>query len=270
MPQLDVPGGSLYFETDGEPGTPPLLLIHAGVATLRMWDAQIAALAEHHYVVRYDTRGFGQTETTATPFSDVLDAVAVIDHLGLASVTVIGASRGGRIALDLALDAADRVRAVAVVCSNPSGFEGESTVLEKALFDELDDLEASQQWEKLLRREVDLWDFGPLRKPEDLDPVFVARAYELALENIEHGTVQAVPIPVEPPAFGRVDAITVPALVTIGRFDISEMLQAYEYLLATLPFASGHVFESAAHLPSVEVAEEFERVLLDWLGEHAL
>ena len=100
--------------------------------------------------------------------------------------------------------------------------------------------------------------------------MFVARAYELALENIEHGTVQAVPIPVEPPAFGRVDAITVPALVTIGRFDISEMLQAYEYLLATLPFASGHVFESAAHLPSVEVPEEFERVLLDWLGEHAL
>ena len=48
--------------------------------------------------------------------------------LQLAEQVSDATSRGGRIALDLALDAPDRVRAVAVVCSNPSGFEGESTV----------------------------------------------------------------------------------------------------------------------------------------------
>jgi len=271
MPHLDVFGASLYYETDGAPGTPPLLLIHAGVATLRMWDEQVTALARDHYVIRYDTRGFGETESQSLPYSDVEDAIAILDQLGIDSATVIGASRGGRIAIDLALSHPDRVRGLATLCSNPGGFVSEAeTDLEKRLFAELDELEAAGEWEKLLRGEVELWDFGPLRSADDLDPAFVARAYTLALANIGHGDSQPPALPLDPPAFGRVEQITAPALVTVGTFDIAEMLAAYEYLLATLPLATGHVFATAAHLPNVEVPEETETLLLDWLRTHAL
>ena len=90
MPRLDVPGASLYYETQGDPASPALLLIHAGIATLRMWDPQVAALAAHHYVIRFDTRGFGQTTTENVEFSNRADAAALLDHLGVARVTVIG------------------------------------------------------------------------------------------------------------------------------------------------------------------------------------
>ena len=110
MPSLDVPGASLYYETDGQSLRLPLLLIHAGVATLRMWDPQIEALAQQHYVVRFDTRGYGKTETDDVPFSDRDDALALLDHLGIERATVIGCSRGGAIALDLAVEHPDRVR----------------------------------------------------------------------------------------------------------------------------------------------------------------
>jgi len=271
MPHLDVFGASLYYETDGSPGSPPLLLIHAGVATLRMWDEQVTALALHHYVIRYDTRGFGETTAQSIPYTDADDAVAVLDHLGVTSATVIGASRGGRIAIDVALSQPDRVRGLVVLGSNPGGFPDEPlTDRERELFDELDAREAAGEWEKLLRGEVELWNFGPTRLEDDLDPAFVARAYELALANIEHGDNQPAGIPLDPPAYGRVDEIAVPALVTVGAFDISPMIRAYEYLLATLPLASGHVFTAAAHLPSVEVPDEAETVLLEWLATHSL
>jgi len=271
MPHLDVFGASLYYETDGSPGSPPLLLIHAGVATLRMWDEQVTALAHHHYVIRYDTRGFGETTAQSIPYSDADDAAAILDHLGVTTATVIGASRGGRIAIDLALSQPERVRGIAVLCSNPGGFPDDAlTDREQQLFDDLDAREAAGEWEKLLRGEVEVWTFGPERSADDLDPAFVARAYALALANIEHGDNQPAGIPLDPPAYGRVDEITVPALVTVGGFDISPMIRAYEYLLATLPLATGHVFRTAAHLPNVEVPDETETVLLEWLDSHAL
>jgi len=101
MPQLDVNGASLYYETDGASEHPALLLIHAGIANLRMWDPQIAALAASHYVVRFDTRGYGQSETQNVDFSNRADALAVLDHVGVHKATIIGCSRGGSIARSL-------------------------------------------------------------------------------------------------------------------------------------------------------------------------
>jgi pimeloyl-ACP methyl ester carboxylesterase len=47
---VPVDGGSLYFEAHGKGH--PLLLIHAGVANLRMWDPQVPRLAERYRVIR--------------------------------------------------------------------------------------------------------------------------------------------------------------------------------------------------------------------------
>jgi pimeloyl-ACP methyl ester carboxylesterase len=75
MPHLDVNGASLYYETDGGISSPAVLLIHAGVATLRIWDPLVPALAADHFVVRFDTRGYGMTETEDVPFSNREDAI---------------------------------------------------------------------------------------------------------------------------------------------------------------------------------------------------
>ncbi|WP_022887180.1 alpha/beta fold hydrolase [Glaciibacter superstes] len=122
MPHIDVPGASLYYEADGHTSKPALLLIHAGIATLRMWDQQIAALATDHYVIRYDTRGFGQTKTENVEYSDRADALAVLSHLGVLKATIIGASRGGGIAIDIAVDSPERVSGLVTIGSGPSGF----------------------------------------------------------------------------------------------------------------------------------------------------
>ena len=60
-----VPGCRSYYESNGPASAPALLLVPAGIATLRMWDEQVPDLASDHFVVTYDPRGFGGTTTTS-------------------------------------------------------------------------------------------------------------------------------------------------------------------------------------------------------------
>ncbi|GAB3126962.1 alpha/beta fold hydrolase [Glaciibacter psychrotolerans] len=268
MPHLDVPDASLYYETDGHISAPALLLIHAGVAHLRMWDPLIEALAANHFVIRYDTRGYGQTSASNAEFSNRADALAVLDHLGVARATVIGCSRGGSIAIDIAVENPERVAGLVTIGSGPSGFPDVAlTDAEETGFRELGLLFEAQDWHRLCRAEVELWDFGPRRRQADLDPEFVRLAYELHRMNAAHRAERPAPTPLKPPAYGRVATLTVPALVTVGECDLSPALAEYEYLVTTIPGADGHVFPRTAHLPSVESPDEFLRVLMGWLLE---
>lgn len=56
---LPVDGAELHVEVNGS--GPAVVMVHAGIADLRMWDDQVAALADRYTVVRYDLRGFGLT-----------------------------------------------------------------------------------------------------------------------------------------------------------------------------------------------------------------
>lgn len=271
MPHIDVPGASLYYETAGHVSSPALLLLHAGIANLRMWDPQVDALAAEHFVIRFDARGFGQTTTEDVEFSNRDDALAVLDHLGIATATLVGCSRGGSTALDVAVERPERVTGVVTIGSGPSGFpEVELTDVEDAAFDQVDEAFTAKDWHRLARLEVALWAIGPLRRDHDLDPEFVSLAYELNRVNVVHAEEKPVRIPLEPPAFDRLVDIEVPTLVTVGAFDITPVLAQYEYLLSALPNARGVTFREAGHLPSVERPAEFEQVLVDWLSEKGL
>ncbi len=271
MPHVEHNGAALYVETTGDPEAPALLLIHAGIANLRMWDPQVEALAREHFVVRFDTRGFGLTETQNVDFSNRADALAVLDSLGVHKATVIGCSRGGTIAIDVALEAPGRIRGLCVIGSGPSGFpELEMTAREDELFDAMDAAYEAKDWDLLLRLEAELWAVGPLRDSADLDPDFVERAYELNRQNLPHVDEAPVVIPLDPPAYERITDVAVPALVMVGEHDMTVALAQYEFLLTTLPAAEGHRFADSAHLPNLEQPEEFETVLLDWLRRNDL
>ncbi|MDH6235307.1 alpha/beta hydrolase [Cryobacterium sp. CG_9.6] len=271
MAHLDVPGAVLYYETAGHVSGPAVLLMHAGIAHLRMWDPQVAALATHHYVIRFDARGFGRTSVDDVKFSARADAVALLDHLGVERATLIGCDRGGLVALDVAVEHPDRVAGLVTIGAGPSGFpEVELSDAEDALFDSLDQAFNANNPEQISRLEVQLWAVGPLRQEADLDPHFLATAYAMSLDNIEHFTEHPRPQPLDPPASDRVVDITVPALVTVGEFDLTPALAEYEYLLEVLPEASGCRFRGVAHLPSLEHPEEFTRVLVSWLARNNL
>ncbi|AWB90273.1 alpha/beta fold hydrolase [Salinibacterium hongtaonis] len=271
MARFDVPGASIYYETDGDPASPALLLIHAGIATLRMWDPIVPTLARDHYVIRLDCRGFGESTTDDVEFSNNDDILALLDHLGVEKATILGCSRGGQIAIDFAVEHPSRVSGLIVVGGGPSGFPDiDLTPEEDAMFDRLDLAFEQAEWEKLNRLEVELWALGVSRDPAELDPDFVRTAYALNEPNLRHVGAKAKPIPLEPPSYDRVTDIAVPALIAVGDHDLSETFAEFEYLLSTIPESDGARFAHSAHLPSVEHPAEFAQVVHRWLSQHNL
>ena len=87
----------------------PLVFIHAGIADSRMWDRQFSDLADSFTVVRYDMRGFGRTPPAEGPYAHYEDLAALLTHLGLDRVSLVGCSMGSKTALDFALCYPERV-----------------------------------------------------------------------------------------------------------------------------------------------------------------
>ena len=123
----DVSGVDVHHVIDMSPdlrGDAPTVLLSGSLgSTLAMWNQQIAALAQHFRVLRYDIRGHGGSPAPVGPYSiDDLadDVVRLLDRLELDSVHFVGLSLGGMTGLRLAARNPGRVDRLAVLCTSAS------------------------------------------------------------------------------------------------------------------------------------------------------
>jgi pimeloyl-ACP methyl ester carboxylesterase len=135
-------GIDVCYETLGDPDGRPLLLIMGLSGPLIWWDNEFCQMLVDRgfYVVRYDNRDAGRTmrNRAATPpwrighrlravrsgiYSlDAMtqDAIGLLDHLGLATAHVVGASMGGMIGQLLAIRYPERVESLVSIMSSTS------------------------------------------------------------------------------------------------------------------------------------------------------
>jgi pimeloyl-ACP methyl ester carboxylesterase len=107
-------GVRVFWERHGD-GDPTVLLLPAwSIIHSRLWKAQVPYLARHTRVVTFDGRGNGRSDRPATAgaYDDdryVADALAVLDATGTRAAVLVGQSRGGRWAVELAAARPERV-----------------------------------------------------------------------------------------------------------------------------------------------------------------
>ena len=121
--------GELNYRLDGPQGAPVLVLSNSLGTDLGMWDAQIPAFTEHFQVLRYDTRGHGQSLVSEGPYSiEQLgrDVLALLDALHIERAHFCGLSMGGLIGQWLGIHAGERLNKL-VVC-NTAAKIGEPSV----------------------------------------------------------------------------------------------------------------------------------------------
>jgi pimeloyl-ACP methyl ester carboxylesterase len=106
-------GARLSYTTTGE--GPDVVLLHAGIADRRMWEPLTARLDGVARVTSFDQRGFGRTEYEAGPYAPAEDVLALLDELGAEGAVLVGASFGGQVALEAAVHAPARVRALVLL-----------------------------------------------------------------------------------------------------------------------------------------------------------
>jgi pimeloyl-ACP methyl ester carboxylesterase len=110
---VNIGEASLSYEMTGAGS--PVVLLHGLDLDHRMWDEQVAPLAHAHTVVRYDLRGAGRSTADSHSGSHAEDLKALLDHLGLVRVSLLGLSLGGGAAVDFAIAYPNAVRALILV-----------------------------------------------------------------------------------------------------------------------------------------------------------
>jgi 3-oxoadipate enol-lactonase len=110
----------LRYELAGREDAPVVVFSNSLGADLSMWNAQMAEFSRGYRVLRYDTRGHGESSLPAGPHNlaalagDVLD---LLDYLTIPAVSFCGLSLGGMTGLWLAQNSPKRIRKV-IACSS--------------------------------------------------------------------------------------------------------------------------------------------------------
>jgi pimeloyl-ACP methyl ester carboxylesterase/GNAT superfamily N-acetyltransferase len=256
-----VNGIDIHYDDTGS--GPALVLLHAGIANLRMWDAQVEEFRSTHRVVRYDLRGFGRTAKPGTDFSHRDDLAGLFQARGITSAIIVGASFGGRVAIEFALEYPDMVDGLVLVGSALGGypFSEELDVFEA----EIEEAFEAGDYDRAAEVDVRVWVDGPRRTPEQVDPEFRARAHELARSVYTATDEGGRSSQLEPPAIERLRALRVPTLVVAGDLDQPDILRIADKLAMEIPGARRVIMNGTAHLPSMEQPERFNRVLREFL-----
>jgi pimeloyl-ACP methyl ester carboxylesterase len=122
-------GVDLCVETFGDPADPAILLIMGAAASMVSWEDEFCErlAAGSRFVVRYDHRDTGRSvsyERGSPPYTLrdlVLDAIGLLDSLGLPKANLVGMSMGGAIAQLVALDHPDRIASLTLISTSPGG-----------------------------------------------------------------------------------------------------------------------------------------------------
>jgi len=262
---VEFPGSKIYYEVDGD--GPALTFIHACVAHLRMWDAQVEAFRDRYTVVRYDIRGFGRSRTEDVPFATRDDLRRVLDHLGIEQTHLVGNSCGGSIAIDFTLENPKRVCSLVLVAAGVGGFQAPDDPRTVELEAQTERLYEQKDYEKVVELETQIWTDGPGQLPTRVDPEVRRKMVEWNLESYRAEQDAEQIQRLDPPAADRLSEISVPTLITWGTLDVSSIDVSAQKLAAEVSGARTHVYPGVAHMVSLEKPAEFNRLLSDFLAE---
>ena len=263
MPNATAADGTrLHYHLTGRPGTPPALFIQGLGADKHLWDLQRFGLAWSYRMLALDNRGAGRSDKPHGPYSLAQmagDAVAVLDHAGVDTAHVVGASMGGAIGQILAVTHPSRVRSLTLACTACRNHPWRRELLASWA------TTAAEQGMGTMTREAARWVIGP-RSFRRIMPA-IGWLGPLALGGPVHGfgaQVDAI-LSADDALATELAAIDVPTLVVVGNQDILTPRGDSEELAAMIPTAELVVISGAAHGLMVEHASTFNRVLKDFL-----
>jgi pimeloyl-ACP methyl ester carboxylesterase len=229
-----------------------------------MWEPQWQLLQDAGYrVIRCDFRGYGESPAPTEPFNAADDVIALLDHLGVQSATVIGSSYGGRVAQEVAARWPDRVSTLLLLCAATRLHPPTDAI--RAFSEREDELLEARDIDGATQLNVDTF-VGPAASPETR--AFVAEMQRRAFEIQIAAEDAAQP---RDSNFVRNDdfdlaAITARTTVVSGDLDVDYFQSIADFLATSIPGALRVELPWAGHLPTLEDPVRANPLILQWLS----
>lgn len=250
---LDVAGGLIRLTVAGD--GPPVILLHGWTLDARMWQPQIAGLAEGFTLAVPDRRGCGRSSAPPDLAREVDDVARIADFLGWERFGLVGLSQGASVALDCAVRLGDRIAALAV-CGAPL-----PAMVER---DEVLDLE-------LYQRLVQEGDQSAMRADWALHPLMQARTEPareaLAAMLADYQGCDLLNPSSLPDVTGEVAAqLAMPVLALAGEHDTPWRRACAAALAEAAPQGQFMLIDGAGHVANLDNPERFDVALCDFLN----
>lgn len=260
MGSVQLADGVLNYQLDGPEGAPVLVLSNSLGTNLHMWDTQVPAFAAHFRVLRYDTRGHGQSLVTEGPYSiEQLgrDVLSLLDALEIDKAHFCGLSMGGLIGQWLGINAPERLDRL-VVC-NTAAKIASPEVWNPRIETVLRDREAAMVG--LRDASIARW-FTPAYS--EANPESAKRITDMLAATSPEGYAANCAAVRDADFRDRLGEIKAPLLVISGTADAVTPPSGGLFIQEHVPGAEYAEFH-AAHLSNVEVGEPFSRRVIDFL-----
>jgi pimeloyl-ACP methyl ester carboxylesterase len=224
-----------------------VVLLHAGVADLRMWDAQTDALIADGTVLRCDLRGFGQTMLRpGSDYSDAEDVLELLRELDVERYDLVGASYGGSVALQVASAAPERLQRLVLLAAAADLVEPDDGL--RRFWQQEHDLIEAGDLDAATELNLRTW-LGPDadQHTREQTGLMQRRAFEL---QVAAGEVNDRELEVD------LTRISAPTTIVVGGHDFPFFRATADALAAGLPHAQLVHLPWAGHLPSLERPSE--------------
>jgi pimeloyl-ACP methyl ester carboxylesterase len=263
MARLAVNGVDLYYEEHGRGA--PLLLIAGLASDSQSWLPALAGLAADFRVILIDNRGVGRTtpldaSTSIRAMAD--DCVALVRHLGLGAVNIVGHSMGGFIAQELALRYPDHVEKLVLAATGSCGSK-RNDALFTGWADALDAGTAPGPWFRDLFR----WIFsaGFLADTKTVDDL-VRFAVEYPYPQPARAFRNQVEAIAEFDSADQLSRLQAPTLVLAASEDLLFPIESCERFARSIERADLAAIDGAGHALHVEQPAAFNRHVSGFLS----
>jgi 3-oxoadipate enol-lactonase len=253
-------GCRIAYRWDGSEALPVLLLSNSIATTHRMWDGEIGELSKAFRVLRYDTRGHGESDAPAGAYSlDRLgrDVIELLDALGIDKVHFCGLSLGGFVGQWLGFRAPERLHSL--VLSNTSPYLGPAL-----------------QWDQLINRVIEARDMAAMAEmfmgnwfPPSMraqQPTLIDQFRAAAAATPPEGLAGCFAV-VRDADLRRTNSLIVTPTLVIGGRDDTVTLASHSEQIAQAIAGARLAILPGVHLLNVELSGDFTGKVLGFLLE---
>jgi 3-oxoadipate enol-lactonase len=256
------PGARLAYEVTGD--GPAVVLIHGFGLDMRMWDPQVHQLAARFRVVRYDCRGFGASGPfdPAAGYTHAGDLMALLDHLDIGQAVLAGLSFGGRVVMQAALAAPDRVRGLVLMDAVLDGVPWDPDSARA-----LDEAARQAQARGVLAGRA-AWLAHPLFAAARTQPDVAGRlAVMIGGYPGQHWTGHDPHRETGPQPIDALEDLAMPVLVLAGERDVRGFREMSAVLARRIPGARYDVIAGAGHMINMERPAAVNELLARFLDQ---